>query len=51
LIKSAIDGHFCAYTGLQNDSAWAKLRGTPEFADLLSAAKKCREDFMAQRDE
>ena len=45
LLKSSIAGHFCAYTGLQNDSAWAKLRGTPEFAELLSAAKRCRDDF------
>ena len=51
LIKSAIAGHFCAYTGLQNDSAWTKLRGTPEFAELLSAAKQCRDDFLAQRSQ
>ena len=51
MIKSAIDNHFCAYSGLQNDSAWAKLRGTPEFAELVSAAKKCRDDFMAERDK
>jgi serine/threonine protein kinase/TolB-like protein len=51
MIKSAIDHHFCAYSGLQNDSAWAKLRGTPEFAELVAAAKKCRDDFMAERDK
>jgi TolB-like protein/predicted Ser/Thr protein kinase len=51
LIKSAVANHFCAYTGLQNDSAWAKLRGTPEFAALVSEAKKCRDDFMAERDK
>ncbi len=51
LIKSAIAGHFCAYTGLQNDSMWTKLRGTPEFAELLSAAKQCRDDFLAQRSQ
>jgi serine/threonine protein kinase len=49
LLKSSIAGHFCAYTGLQNDSVWAKLRGTPEFTELLSAAKQCRDDFVAQR--
>jgi eukaryotic-like serine/threonine-protein kinase len=51
MIKSAIDKHFCAYSGLQNDSAWAKLRGTPEFAGLVAEAKKCRDDFMAERDK
>jgi eukaryotic-like serine/threonine-protein kinase len=49
LLKSSIAGHFCAYTGLQNDSAWAKLRGTPEFSELLSAAKKCQSDFLSDR--
>ena len=51
LIKSAIAGHFCAYSGLQNDSMWAKLRGTPEFPELLSSAKQCRDDFFAQRSQ
>ena len=49
LLKSSIAGHFCAYTGLQNDSAWTKLRGTPEFAELLSAAKQCRDNFLSER--
>jgi hypothetical protein len=48
-IKSAIAGHFCAYTGLQNDSAWVKLRGTPEFNEILAEAKKCQADFLAER--
>jgi eukaryotic-like serine/threonine-protein kinase len=51
LLKSSIAGHFCAYTGLQNDSVWAKLRGTPEFAELLAAAKKCQADFLAERSQ
>jgi eukaryotic-like serine/threonine-protein kinase len=51
MLKSSIAGHFCAYTGLQNDSAWAKLRGTPEFAELLSAAKRCQDKFLAERSQ
>jgi len=51
LLKSSIAAHFCAYTGLQNDSVWTKLRGTPEFAEILSAAKKCQSDFLAQRSQ
>jgi len=51
LIKSAIAGHFCPYTGLQNDSMWAKLRGTPEFVELISAAKQCRDNFMSERSQ
>jgi TolB-like protein len=49
LVKSAIAGHFCAYAGLQNDSVWAKLRGTPEFGELVAAAKQCQSDFLAER--
>jgi eukaryotic-like serine/threonine-protein kinase len=51
LLRSAIAGHYCGYTGLQNDSAWAKLRGTPAFGELLSAAKQCRDDFISQRSQ
>ena len=51
MLKSSIARHFCAYAGLQNDSAWAKLRGTPEFAELLSAAKQCRNNFLAERSQ
>ena len=51
LIKSSISGHFCPYAGLQNDSVWAKMRGTPEFAEVLSAAKQCRDDFISERSQ
>jgi eukaryotic-like serine/threonine-protein kinase len=51
MVKTAVESHFCAYTGLQTDSAWAKLRGTPEFEAVVSEAKKCRDDFMAARDK
>jgi tetratricopeptide (TPR) repeat protein len=51
LLKSAIAGHYCAYPGLQNDSLWTKLRGAPEFAELLSSAKRCQEDFLTQRSQ
>jgi serine/threonine protein kinase/TolB-like protein/tetratricopeptide (TPR) repeat protein len=51
LLKSSVAGHYCAYTGLQNDPVLANLRGTTEFAELLSAAKQCRDDFVAQRSE
>ena len=50
-LRSAIAGHFCAYEGLKNDSVWAKLRGTPEFAELLSAAKQCQTNFLAERSQ
>jgi hypothetical protein len=51
LLKNSIAGHYCASTGLQNDPAWAKLRGTPEFSEVLSAARKCQSDFLAKRSQ
>jgi serine/threonine protein kinase/tetratricopeptide (TPR) repeat protein len=51
LMKSGIEGHYCAYTALQTDPTLASLRGTPEFAELLAAAKKCQSDFLTQRSQ
>jgi len=30
---------------------FASLRGKPEFSEILSAAKKCQSDFLAQRSQ
>jgi eukaryotic-like serine/threonine-protein kinase len=49
LLKSGVEGKYCAYTALQTDPLLAKLRGTPEFNELLSEAKKCQSDFLAER--
>jgi eukaryotic-like serine/threonine-protein kinase len=51
LTKSGVEGHYCGYTSLQIDPILAKLRGTPEFDELLSEAKKCQSDFLAQRSQ
>jgi hypothetical protein len=52
LLKSSIvAGHFCAYSGLQNDSVFAPLRGTPVFAQLVATAKQCQSDFYSQRSQ
>jgi serine/threonine protein kinase/TolB-like protein/Tfp pilus assembly protein PilF len=49
LLKSAIEGKYCAYAALQRDPLLTSLRGTPEFTQLLSAAKQCQDDFLAER--
>jgi hypothetical protein len=49
LLKSAIERNYCAYAALQSDPLLAKLRGTPEFTQLLSAAKECQQKFLAAR--
>jgi hypothetical protein len=51
LIKGAIAGHYCPYTDLQNNAMLANLRSTPEYAELLSAAKQCRDNFVAERSQ
>jgi len=51
LRSSIINGHYCAYDGLRNDSIFAPIRAMPEYAELVSAAKQCRDDFMARRDQ
>jgi serine/threonine protein kinase/tetratricopeptide (TPR) repeat protein len=49
LLKSGVEGHYCAYTAMQNDPMLASVRGTPEFSEILAEAKKCQSDFLAQR--
>jgi len=51
LLKSAIEHNYCAYTALQTDPLLVKLRETPEFSELLVAAKGCQNRFLAQRDQ
>ncbi len=49
LLRKAVEQNYCAYTALQTDPLLVKLRGTPEYTDLLSAAKQCQSKFLAQR--
>ncbi|MGB9236624.1 MAG: hypothetical protein WCC04_19625, partial [Terriglobales bacterium] len=49
LLTSAIEGRYCSYQGLQKDPLLASLRGTQEYEQLLAAAKKCQDDFLAER--
>jgi hypothetical protein len=51
LLKSAVQQNYCAYTALQTDPLLVKLRGSPEFDDLLAAAKGCQNRFQAQRNQ
>ena len=51
LLKSAIEHNYCAYTALQTDPLLVKLRKTPEYNELLSAAKECQHRFLAQTDQ
>jgi eukaryotic-like serine/threonine-protein kinase len=49
LLKSAIEGHYCAHTALQDDPLLVTLRDTSEFGQLLSAARECQSNFLLER--
>jgi hypothetical protein len=46
MLKSAIAQDYCSYSALRSDPLLAKLRGTPEFSELLSAAKECQNRYL-----
>ena len=48
MIRMAIEQNYCAYSDLENDPLLEKLRATPEFADLLKAARFCQEPLLAE---
>jgi len=49
LLKSSIAGNYCIYVALQKDPMLASLRSSPEYSQLLAAAKKCQDNFLADR--
>jgi TolB-like protein/predicted Ser/Thr protein kinase len=49
LLKSAIEGGFCAYDNLQSDPMLAAFRKAPEYSTLLVQAKQCQDRFLAER--
>jgi len=51
LIKSAIDRNYCATDALQSDPLLGKLRGTPEFGQLVVAAKACQDRFRTESNQ
>jgi DNA-binding winged helix-turn-helix (wHTH) protein/TolB-like protein len=51
MLRSAIEQNYCAYQSLQSDPLLVRLRGTPEFSELLSAAKQCQGRFLVQREQ
>ena len=48
LLKAAIDHNYCAYSALRSDPLLEKLRTTPEFNHLLSAAQQCQQNFVGR---
>jgi TolB-like protein/tetratricopeptide (TPR) repeat protein len=48
IIRTAIEQNYCALAALEKDPLLDKLRPTPEFADLLKAARFCQQPLLAQ---
>ncbi|HUI83555.1 MAG TPA: protein kinase [Candidatus Binatia bacterium] len=48
-LTSAVEGNYCAYQTLQHDPLLVKLRESPGYPQLLSAAKSCQDDFLSKR--
>jgi TolB-like protein/predicted Ser/Thr protein kinase len=47
LLKRAIESNYCSYSQLQLDPLLAKLRPTPEFGELLTAAHACQQAVVS----
>ena len=50
LTKSAIEGGYCGYDGLQLDPILAAFRKAPEYPAVLAQAKECQSRFLAERE-
>jgi eukaryotic-like serine/threonine-protein kinase len=50
LMKSAIDGGFCAYDYMRTDPLASEFRKSPQYPALLAEAKQCQDKFLAERD-
>ena len=49
LLKSAIERNYCSSSALRSDPLLTKLRGTPEFSQLLIAAARCQKRFLTEQ--
>ncbi|HEX6503838.1 MAG TPA: protein kinase [Terriglobales bacterium] len=49
LVKSAIDGGFCAYDYLEVDPLMTAFRKAPQYPAVLAQARQCRDRFLAER--
>jgi TolB-like protein len=49
MLKLAVEQNYCAYANLLSDPLLAKLRATPDFAQLLLEAKACQQGFLGHR--
>jgi len=48
MLQGAIEQNYCAYTNLRLDPMLRKIRLSPEFANLLAAAKECQQSNLGE---
>ena len=48
MLHLAIEQNYCSYSALEHDPLLDKLRETPEFAELLKAARSCQQPVLAE---
>ena len=51
LLRSASQQNYCAYTALQTDPLFSKLRSDADFVQVRSAAKECQDNFLKGRNQ
>jgi hypothetical protein len=52
VMRSAVKDGFCAYEQLEEDSkTFPNLRKSPDFPALMTEAKACRDNFLANRNK
>jgi len=52
IMRTAVKDGFCAYEQLEEDSkTFPNLRKSPDFPALMTEAKACRDNFLADRDK
>jgi hypothetical protein len=51
LLKRAIEGGYCSYSGVDLDPMFASLRGKAGFAEVRAAGIACQNKFRADREK
>jgi hypothetical protein len=49
MLTRAIDGNYCSYPAMETDPLFAKLRATPQYAEIRAAGQACQERFLTER--
>jgi hypothetical protein len=48
-LTKAIQGGYCSYPTMEHDPFFVRLRATPDYEAIRSAAMACQHSFLEQR--